>query len=152
MLIIFSSIISGIILNGSTLAQVMACCLTAPSHYLNQCWIVLIGVFWNSPEGRKCRRHLSFDLDMTFKITYLCIPRANELTEVHYSFAATILKFGMYKQLQYTRASLLPLMTSKPRSSTIFSGSRTVSYEPSHLLCCTNLTMLQSHFPQFTIW
>ena len=24
---------------GSTLAQVMACCLTAPRHYLNQCWL-----------------------------------------------------------------------------------------------------------------
>ena len=24
--------------SGSTLAQVMACCLMAPSHYLNQCW------------------------------------------------------------------------------------------------------------------
>ena len=23
--------------SGTTLAQVMACCLTAPSHYLNQC-------------------------------------------------------------------------------------------------------------------
>ena len=25
----------------STLAQVMACCLTASSHYLNQCWLVI---------------------------------------------------------------------------------------------------------------
>ena len=25
----------------STLAQVMACCLTAPNHYLNQCWLVI---------------------------------------------------------------------------------------------------------------
>ena len=25
---------------GSTLAQVMACCLAAPSHYLNQCWLI----------------------------------------------------------------------------------------------------------------
>ena len=25
---------------GSTLAQVMACCLTASSHYLNQCWLI----------------------------------------------------------------------------------------------------------------
>ena len=25
----------------STLAQVMACCLTAPSHYLNQCWLFI---------------------------------------------------------------------------------------------------------------
>ena len=27
--------------SGSTLAQVMAGCLTAPSHYLNQCWLVI---------------------------------------------------------------------------------------------------------------
>ena len=25
--------------SASTLAQVMACCLTAPSHYRNQCWL-----------------------------------------------------------------------------------------------------------------
>ena len=30
----------------STLAQVMACCLTAPSHYLNQCWLVITKVQW----------------------------------------------------------------------------------------------------------
>ena len=28
--------------SGSTLAQVMTCCLMAPSHYLNQCWLVMI--------------------------------------------------------------------------------------------------------------
>ena len=27
--------------SGSTLAQVMACCLIAPSHYLNQCWLII---------------------------------------------------------------------------------------------------------------
>ena len=26
--------------SGSILAQVMACCLTAPSHYQNQCWLI----------------------------------------------------------------------------------------------------------------
>ena len=32
--------------SGSTLVQVMAGCLTAPSHYLNQCWLpIIIGVF-----------------------------------------------------------------------------------------------------------
>ena len=25
----------------STLVQIMACCLTAPSHYLNQCWLII---------------------------------------------------------------------------------------------------------------
>ena len=28
-------------ISGSTLAQVMACCLTALSHYLNQCWLII---------------------------------------------------------------------------------------------------------------
>ena len=36
---------------GSTLAQVMACCLTAPSHYLNQCWLIISKVMWLSCEG-----------------------------------------------------------------------------------------------------
>ena len=35
----------------STLVLVMACCLMAPSHYLNQCWLIISKVFWHSPEG-----------------------------------------------------------------------------------------------------
>ena len=32
---------------GSTLTSVMACCLTAPSHYLNQCWPMFTnGALW----------------------------------------------------------------------------------------------------------
>ena len=30
-------------ISGSTLVQVMACCLAAPSHYMNQCWLVISG-------------------------------------------------------------------------------------------------------------
>ena len=37
--------------SGSTLAQVMACCLTAPSHYLNQCLLIISKVWWHSSEG-----------------------------------------------------------------------------------------------------
>ena len=36
--------------SGSTLAQVMACCLRAPSHYLNQCWLIISKVQWHSSE------------------------------------------------------------------------------------------------------
>ena len=28
-------------ISGSTLVLVMVCCLTAPSHYLNQCWLIV---------------------------------------------------------------------------------------------------------------
>ena len=37
--------------SGSTFAQVMACCLTAPSHYLNQCWLIVSKVQRHSSEG-----------------------------------------------------------------------------------------------------
>ena len=37
--------------SGSTLAKVMACCLTAPSHYLNQCWPLISGILWHSSES-----------------------------------------------------------------------------------------------------
>ena len=41
--------------SGSALAQVKACCLTAPSHYLNQCWFVISKVQWHSSEGNFTR-------------------------------------------------------------------------------------------------
>ena len=30
---------------GSTLTQVMACCLMAPSHYLIQCWLIIMYIY-----------------------------------------------------------------------------------------------------------
>ena len=41
--------------SGSTLAQVMACCLTAPSHYLNQCWLIISKAEWHSSKGKFTR-------------------------------------------------------------------------------------------------
>ena len=35
----------------STLVQVMACCLTAPSHYLNLQWLIISEVQWQSPDS-----------------------------------------------------------------------------------------------------
>ena len=33
------------------LTQVMACCLMAPSHYLDRCWLFIIEILWQSPEN-----------------------------------------------------------------------------------------------------
>ena len=41
--------------SGSTLAQVMACCLMAPSHYLNQYWLNTSKVLWHSSDGNFTR-------------------------------------------------------------------------------------------------
>ena len=45
----------------------MACCLTAPSRYLNQCWQISEDL-WHPPGG-KCSKYLS--LDFSVKITNL---------------------------------------------------------------------------------
>ena len=41
--------------SGSTLVQVMACCLTAPSHYLNHCWFIINKVQRHSSYGNFTR-------------------------------------------------------------------------------------------------
>ena len=33
----------------------MACCLTAPSHYLNKCWLIISKVEWHSSKGKFAR-------------------------------------------------------------------------------------------------
>ena len=59
---------------GSTLAQVMACCLMAPSHYLNQCWVIINEVPWFSSESNFTESahttilYLGFE-NQTFRIT-----------------------------------------------------------------------------------
>ena len=36
----------------STLAQVVACWLIVPIHYLNQCWLLIIEVMWHSSHSK----------------------------------------------------------------------------------------------------
>ena len=38
-------------INPSTLTRVMACRLTEPNHYLNQCWLIIGKVQWQLSEG-----------------------------------------------------------------------------------------------------
>ena len=35
---------------GLTLARVMACCMTIPNHYLNQCWVTFSRAQWHTSE------------------------------------------------------------------------------------------------------
>ena len=70
----------------STLAQVMACCLTAPSHYLNQCWLIIGEVPWHLRA--LSLKVVKIPINKTrFKMAVLkChigLPGANELREKH---------------------------------------------------------------------
>ena len=64
----------------------MACCLTAPSHYLNQCWLIISEVPWHSSQGiiiRRCKIPVN---EMRLKIAVLKwhpgLPGSNELIGV----------------------------------------------------------------------
>ena len=69
---------------GSTLAQAMAWSLTAPSHYLNQCWLIITQAHWNITEGNFTETVLDITHYKVFEITYLKIlqhiTEVNELT------------------------------------------------------------------------
>ena len=61
--------------SGSTLVQVMAWCLTAPSHYLSQCWLIISEVQWQSPVGDFTRdtsaiNHKNYLEDYLSKISF----------------------------------------------------------------------------------
>ena len=80
--------------SGSTLAQVMACYLTAPSHYLHQCWKIISKV---QPVTFICvqfhKRYLSWQsLKNNLKITYLKfysnLPGTNELMSISLTYWA----------------------------------------------------------------
>ena len=42
--------------SGSTLPELMACCLMAPSHHLNQCWLIMNLVVRNPLVGIRCQQ------------------------------------------------------------------------------------------------
>ena len=63
----------------------MACCLKAPSHYFNQCWLIISKVQWHSSEGNFTRDSPSV-IKISMKITCLTFPSnllvANEHDEL----------------------------------------------------------------------
>ena len=68
--------------SGSTLAQVMACCLTAPSHYLNQCWLLISKALWHLPVSNfttSCQAtilgiwSLNYTLTHWGRVTHICV-------------------------------------------------------------------------------
>ena len=69
----------------STLVQVMACCLMASSHYLNQCWLIICEVFWYLLEDSFTgnAQHIYLIFNMSLKIPnvmlQLHLPGDNEL-------------------------------------------------------------------------
>ena len=86
--------------SGSAFAQVMACCLTAPSHHLNQCW--LLTDLWSSVTFTRERFHRKFQTrgskaailntefeNYTFEITATS-PRAQWVNTITYYYVCKL--------------------------------------------------------------
>ena len=79
----------------STLAQVMACCLTAPSHYLSQCWLVVSKFLWHLYDGTTLRKSEETNQwnkikKNTFLKSHPDLPGANELKKKWHSSQPTV--------------------------------------------------------------
>ena len=47
----------GLVMPYGDIDQVMAYCLVIPSHYVNQCWLIMNGVLWHSCKIKFTRRY-----------------------------------------------------------------------------------------------
>ena len=82
----------------SILAQVMACCLMPPSHYLDQCWLMVSEVLWQSPDSNFTENTKDIYLWNEFEIysfeTVVKTPGANDRQFVPYNMHTTLLSFA----------------------------------------------------------
>ena len=77
---------------GSTSAQAMVCCLTAPSYYVNQCWL-LSKVQWHSSEGEASAiKHYNW-LDNHFSKISFKSPRGQCLNKANIFYV-----YGIYSR------------------------------------------------------
>ena len=73
--------------SGSTIAQVMACCLMAANHYLNQCWLIIKCVLCHSLESNSTESAKAIILynvfeNHTFEITAIS-PKDQRVKGIH---------------------------------------------------------------------
>ena len=68
----------------STLVQVMACCLMAPSHYLNQCWLKINEILQHPFQGNVYLNTQNINPQVVLEFAHLKsqprLPGNNELT------------------------------------------------------------------------
>ena len=72
--------------SGSTLAQVMTCCLMAQNHYLNQFWFIIIGLtafYWEQLQSEWSLAMLLMNLKIILLKLLPHLPGANEIIHVH---------------------------------------------------------------------
>ena len=81
-----------------TLAQVMACCLLATSHYLNQCWLIISKFLCHLPESNftvSAQAIVLYELEIILMESLPHLPGANELNSRELVGQSSWLVFSM---------------------------------------------------------
>ena len=92
----------------ATLAQIMACCLTSPSHYLNQRWLFVKGFVWHSAESNFIRHAHALNpknlfADCIFK-TIAISPRGQWVNKLHWYLIGSI--YISAKKMHFIKLSM----------------------------------------------
>ena len=99
--------------SGSTLAQIMTCCLTAPSHYLNKCLLIIRMILCHSPKGNSTGNaheinHCNTFENCTFKIKALSPMAADDLaTQGARASAAMVLSYHAWNCPAWARNGIM---------------------------------------------
>ena len=91
----------------STLAQITACCLATPSHYLNQCWLIN-GALWYSPNINLAGSAQEMSLKNTLVKLLPYLPWMNRLTAYEDSWLqdCVVTKYSWLKSISYKFGNL----------------------------------------------
>ena len=87
----------------STLIQVMAYCLIAPSHYLNQCWLTIKEILWHPFHGNVYLNTQVINPKVMFEIYTFEITATSPRVQW-----VTLLKHWIYLPVAITRLGLCP--------------------------------------------
>ena len=129
--------------SGSTLAKVMACCLMAPSHHLNQCGFLISEVLWHSPDSNftasaQAKSNLYHEFEIILLKLLPHLPGANELNTTKWNFETCLSQVQLTGRIPNTvwnhwkvnwghshkQLGSLLLKTSNRRGSKIFAKTK----------------------------
>ena len=92
---------------GSVLVQIMACSLMAPSHYLNNYWLIVKRILWHSPEGNFTKVLMNLIGNTCLKATLKLSPHPPVTTELNGPRKITMGKNTSWTHLKVARFYIL---------------------------------------------
>ena len=116
--------------SGSTLAQVMACCLTAPNHHLNQCWLIINEILWHSTEGSLKRNAPDI---YPFSLTYWCLAKHIWVDKLTIIGSDNSLSHGRRQAIIWTKDGILLIRPLGTNFNEILIKIHIFSFKKMHL-------------------